>query len=107
MYDQYKMSGNETVHELLEKRSNGFSIGLMTDHRMFETIIPFWETDDEGNLTSLTIYPVLLPMRGNKSELGLPRLAKDTSFLDGFVRRCEAYGTKLQKNTDGSFDVVL
>lgn len=107
MYDQYKMSGNETVHDLLAKRSNGFSIGLMTDHRMFETIIPFWETDDEGRLTSLTIYPVLLPMSGNKSELGLPRLAKDTSFLDGFLRRCEAYGTKLQKNTDGSLSVIF
>lgn len=107
MYDQYGMSGNETVHELLAKRSNNFSIGLMTDHRMFETIIPFWETDEEGRLTSLTVYPVILPMHGNKSELGLPRLAKDTAFLDGFIRRSEAYGTKLQKNNDGSLSVLV
>lgn len=106
MYDQYGLSGKETVHELLKKRSNDFSIGLMTDHRMFETIIPLWETDENGRLQSLVIYPVLLPMTGTKSKIGLPRLAKDTSFLDGFIRRCEAYGTKLVKNDDGSFRLV-
>lgn len=107
MYDQYGMSDDETVHELLKKRSNDFSIGLMTDHRMFETIIPFWETNDDGILTSLTLYPVVAPMTGKKSEIGLPRLAKDTTFLDGFIRRCEAYGTRIQKNSDGSLSVIL
>ena len=107
MYDQYGLTGHETVHELLKKRSNDFSIGLMTDHRMFETIVPLWETDEEGKLTALTVYPVLLPMTGNKSATGLPRLAKDTSFLNGFFRRCEAYGTKFVKNADGSYRLVL
>ncbi|MBO5939008.1 MAG: CapA family protein [Clostridia bacterium] len=107
MYDQYGMTGKETVHELLKKRSNDFSIGLMTDHRMFEAIIPLWETDEEGKLTSLTIYPILAPMTGKKSEIGLPRLAKDASFLCGFLRRCEAYGTKFVPSTDGSYRCIL
>jgi len=108
MYEQYGLDAStSTVHELLKTRSKNFSLGLMTDHRMFETIIPFWETDEQGKLKSLTIYPVVSPMTGNKSEIGLPRLAKDTSFLDDFIRRCEAYGTKLQKNADGSLSVIL
>ena len=107
MYDQYGMTGKETVHELLQKRSNNFSIGLMTDHRMFETIVPFWEVDDNGTLTSLVLYPILLSMSGRKSEIGLPRLAKDTHFLDGFIRRCAAYGTTIEANKDGSLRVVL
>ncbi len=107
MYDQYGMTGKETVHELLKKRSNDFSIGLMTDHRMFEAIIPLWETDEEGKLTSLTIYPILSPMTGNKSKIGLPRLAKDASFLDGFFRRSEAYGTTFTANDDGSYQLVV
>lgn len=106
MYEQYGMTGSETVHELLKKRSNNFSIGLMTDHRMFETILPFWETEKDGTLKRLTIYPILLSMTGNKSEIGLPRLAKDASFLEGFFRRCEAYGTKFQQNPDGSFSWI-
>jgi poly-gamma-glutamate synthesis protein (capsule biosynthesis protein) len=100
------MTGSETVHELLKKRSNNFSIGLMTDHRMFETILPLWETEEDGTLKRLTIYPILLSMTGNKSEIGLPRLAEDASFLDAFFRRCEAYGTKFQRNKDGSFSWI-
>ena len=107
MYDQYGMTGKETVHDLLRKRSNDFSIGLMTDHRMFETVIPFWEVDDNGALKSFVLYPVLLPMSGKRGEIGLPRLAKDTRFLDGFIRRCEGYGTKLEHSDDGTLRVVL
>ncbi len=99
-YAQYGLSSDLTVHELLSKRSNGFSIGLMTDHRMFESVIPYWETEN-GNLKSLTLYPIVLSMDGNKSEIGLPRLAKNTEYLDGFINRCKAFGTTVKKTEDG------
>lgn len=102
-YSQYGLTTKNTVHELLKKRSNDFTIGLMTDKRMFTTIIPYWEMQD-GKLTSLKIYPILLSMDGNKSEIGLPRLCKDPELLSDFIKRSAEYGTKMTRNPDGSYD---
>ena len=87
----------------LKKRSKNFTVGLMEDKRMFTTVIPYWEMED-GRLKSLKLYPVLLSMDGNKSELGLPRLCTDPDLLSDFVVRCERFGTKLVRNADGSYD---
>ncbi len=101
-YEQYGLDSKATVHELLKKRSKDFTIGLMTDKRMFQSVIPCWETEN-GKLKSLKLYPIRLSMTGNKSEAGLPRLEKDAEFMLDFARRCEKYGTKLCKNSDGSY----
>ena len=101
-YEQYGLDSSATVHELLKKRSKDFTVGLMTDKRMFQSIIPYWETEN-GKLKSLKLYPITLSMTGNKSQLGLPRLDKEPEFIDAFAKRCEKYGTKLCENSDGSY----
>ena len=102
-YEQYGLDSKTTVHELLKKRSKDFSIGLMTDKRMFEAVIPYWETENV-KLKHLKLYPIRLAMTGNKSETGLPRLEKNAEFMADFAKRCERYGTKLLKNPDGSYE---
>ena len=100
-YNQYGLTPDATVHELLKKRSKDSSIGLMTDRRMFEAVIPYWESEN-GKIKSLTLYPISLAMGGNKSELGLPRLATELDFFDDFIRRSAEYGTKIEKMPDGT-----
>ena len=102
-FEQYGLDSKATVHELLKKRSKDFTIGLMTDKRMFQSVIPYWEAEN-GQLKSLRLYPIRLSMTGNKSEIGLPRLEKNAEFMSDFVMRCERYGTKLRKNPDGSYE---
>ena len=104
-YEQYGLTADATVYELLRTRSKNFTIGLMTNPVMFEAVIPYWEFEGE-ELKSLRLYPVVAAMTGKKSEIGLPRLVKDTAYLDDFLRRCEAYGTKFVKNEDGSLEWV-
>ena len=102
-YEQYGLDSKKTVHELLKKRSKDFSVGLMNDKRMFQAIIPYWETEN-GKLKSLKLYPIRLSMTGNKSEIGLPRFETNAEFMSDFARRCEKYGTKICKNSDGSYE---
>jgi len=102
-FEQYGLDSKATVHELLKKRSKDFTIGLMTDKRMFQSVIPCWEMEN-GKLKSLKLYPIRLAMTGNKSEIGLPRLEKDAEFMSDFAMRCERYGTNLCKNSDGSYE---
>jgi poly-gamma-glutamate synthesis protein (capsule biosynthesis protein) len=105
-YSQYGLTTQNTVHELLKKRSQNFTVGLMADKRMFTTIIPYWEMED-GKLTKLTLYPILLSMDGNKSEIGLPRLCNDPDLLQDFVARSEKFGTIMTRNPDGTYEVKL
>lgn len=100
-FAQYGLTTETTVHELLRKRSKDFSIGLMTDRRMFESVIPYWETEG-GKLKSLILYPISLHMTGKKSDIGLPRLSDNTDFLDDFISRCKEYGTILTREADGT-----
>ena len=102
-YEQYGLTSKATVHELLKKRSKDFTIGLMADKRMFQSVIPQWETEN-GELKSLKLYPISLSMTGNKSEIGLPRLDLNAEFMNDFAKRCEKYGVKLTKNPDGTYE---
>ena len=95
------MDGNDTVHELLRRRSKDFTVGLMEDKRMLEAVIPYWEAVD-GRLTALRLMPIVLS-RGHKSEEGLPRKAKDTSFMERLASLSAPYGVTMEKDEDGTY----
>ncbi|MBR5542707.1 MAG: CapA family protein [Oscillospiraceae bacterium] len=91
---------SSTVHELLKKRSKDFTVGLMTDPRMFRAVIPLWETEG-GKLTKLTLMPVEMSMDGNRSEQGLPRRSKNPEIAEYLAKMCEPFGTKIKMKKDG------
>lgn len=93
-YETYGMTSDSTVHEVLKKRSAGFTRGLMEDRRMLEAVIPYWETKN-GDLTSLELLPVSLSANGTKALQGLPQPAEDTGFVDRLAKMSEPYGTKM------------
>lgn len=93
-YEKYGLTSDMTIHELLKKRSANFTRGLMTDARMRQTVIPYWETKD-GDLTKLELLPVELIDNGNHSILGLPRPAEDITFLNTLAEISSPYGTEI------------
>ena len=95
------LTSASTVHELLKKRSKDFTVGLMTDKRMFRAVIPYWETEGT-KLTKLTLLPIELVMEGNKSEIGLPRRSSDPEIADYLAAMCAPYGTKITVQDDGT-----
>lgn len=99
-FSKYDLTSNATVHELLKKRSKDFTIGLMTDPRMFRSIIPCWETDGT-KLIKLTLMPVEMSMDGHKSDIGLPRRSYNSEIANYLKKMCEPYGTKIILQDDG------
>jgi poly-gamma-glutamate synthesis protein (capsule biosynthesis protein) len=95
---------NSTVHDLLKTRSKDFTVGLMTDPRMFLNVLPMWEIED-GKMTSLRLVPVMGNMDGNKSEIGLPRLIAPDKVVDYLGKMSAPYGIKLKAAPDGLIDV--
>ena len=102
MYEQYDLSPDVGVDELVARRSNGYTRGLMADRRMFISIIPVVEME-KGKLISLRLFPVLADMDVGSPTLGLPRLSHDEHLLDDFIARCKRYGTTVTPNGDGSY----
>ena len=101
-FAKQSMDGNETVHALLKKRSQDFTVGLMEEKKMMETVIPYWETED-GKLTHLSLMPVELSKGGHKSDEGLPRKAQDPVFMERLAEMCKPYGITMEKDKDGIF----
>lgn len=96
--DFYKTQGftsDATVHELLRKRSNNFTRGLMQDPQMSETVIPYWEMEN-GKLTKLELLPVTCADNENKSLAGLPTVAKNTEFVKRLAEMSKTYGVNMQ-----------
>lgn len=100
-YKKHGLPAASGVRELIEKRSQGFKVGLMEDERMFLTVIPLWETE-EGKLKSLKLLPVELKMRGNKSEVGLPRRAENPEKIFNYIAQMsKPYGVTMKLSDDG------
>jgi len=100
-FEKHGLTAQSTVHELLKKRSKNFTVGLMTDWKMFTTVIPCWETEN-GKLTKLTLMPVVLDMEGHHSRVGLPRKADGEEILKYLGEMSAPYGTHMELQEDGT-----
>ena len=94
------LTSQATVHELLKKRSKDFTIGLMTDKRMFRSVIPYWETEGT-KLKKIVLMPIELSLNGHKAEIGLPRQSFNSEIAEYLAEMCKPYGTIIQIREDG------
>ena len=95
------LSADASVYELVKKRSNNFTRGLMEDRRMLISVIPYWETEN-GKLTKLTLMPFEIYSNGDEPESGLPRKCDGKEVYDYLSEMCIPYGTKLTLEDDGT-----
>ena len=100
-FEKYGLTSADSVHTLLQKRSKNFTVGLMTDKRMFISVIPCWETAGT-KMTKLTLLPIELAMDGNKSAVGLPRRSSDPEIGNYLAAMCAPFGTKITAEADGT-----
>ncbi len=94
-YAKQNLNSDATVHELLKKRSNNFTRGLMEDPVMSEAVIPYWDMEN-GELTKLELLPVTCHQNENKSISGLPVVAEDAPFAERLAKLSEPYGVKMK-----------
>ena len=95
-YKKYGMNSDSSAIALLEKRSSGFTRGLMEDARMRETVIPCWECDKDKKLTSLVMLPVTAAKGTGYHLEGLPQPSLDTSFVEKFAEMSKPYGVEME-----------
>ena len=97
-YEKYGVPVTEPIKELLRVRSKNFTIGLMTDPRMFLSVIPSFEIKD-GKLVSLKLLPIMGNM--GEKEQGLPRRCSAKAVVDYLGEMSAPYGVSLSETPDG------
>ena len=104
-FRKYGLTPDDTVHDLLKTRSKNFTVGLMEDPRMYLNVLPLWEADENGKLKSMKLIPVEATIKGNKSEIGLPRICDADKVVSYLGKMSAPYGITLTKDKDGLIDV--
>ncbi len=104
-YNKVGVPDNSTVHDLLRTRSKDFTRGLMTDERMFLSVIPMFETEGT-KLTRLRLVPIMGGMNGKKCDEGLPRLTSPDRIVKYLGDMSKDYGVKLTATDDGLIEVT-
>ena len=100
-FEKYGMAADDTVHDLLKNRSHNFTVGLMEDKRMMESVIPLWETDESNRIVSLKLMPIELIREGSRSRIGLPQKAVDLSMIERLADISRPYGVTMKIENDG------
>lgn len=100
----YDLPSDATLHELFQKRSKDFTIGLQTKKEMWETVIPYWEMEN-GELRKLTFLSAELGFGLPRSRSGWPAPARNSEILERLGKMSAPYGT--QMNISGNRAEVL
>jgi len=95
LYEKYGMTSDSTMRELFCKRSANYTRGLMTDRRMFEAFIPYFEIEN-GKLTYLELMPIELDFEEPRYKNGNPHIKTDSDILKKLQAMSEPYGTKIK-----------
>lgn len=100
MYEKYGLTSDDPICEIYRRRSRDYTVGLLTDKRMMESVIPYFEMED-GHLTHLELLPIELGFDEPRYRLGNPRVRKDCGIIERYAKMSEPYGTKIRINADG------
>ncbi len=100
MYEKYGLTSDDPLCEIYRKRSRNYTVGLLTDKRMMEAVIPYFEMEN-GELTKLELLPIELGFGEPRYRLGNPRVCKDRGIIERYAKMSESYGTRITVNSDG------
>ena len=100
MYEKYGLTSDDPLCEIYRKRSRNYTVGLLTDKRMMEAVIPYFEMEN-GKLTHLELLPIELGFGEPRYRLGNPRVCKDRGIIERYAEMSAPFGTKITVNKDG------
>lgn len=94
-YEQYQIPDSANVADALDIRSANNTKGLGINQKVWESIVPYWEMEN-GELTSLSLYPIELGFGLPRYRRGWPTLSKNENILQELKRLSERYQTSIE-----------
>ena len=106
MYEKYGLTSDDPLCDIYRKRSRNYTVGLLTDQRMMESVIPYFEMED-GELTHLELFPIELGYGEPRYRLGNPKFCPDRGIIERYAEMSLPYGTEININDEGIGIVTL
>ena len=99
-FSKYGLTSDDPLCDVYRQRSRNYSCGLLTDRRMLEAVIPYFEIEND-TLTKLELLPIELNFDQPRYRTGDPRVCTDHGIIERFSQLCEPYGTQITINDQG------
>lgn len=100
MFNKQHLTSDATMRELFCDRSANYTRGLMRDHRMLETVIPYFEMED-GKLTHLELMPIELNFGKKVWQSGNPRFSKEHGIIERLAEMSRAWNCNIEVDERG------
>lgn len=100
MYEKYGLTSDDPISEIYRKRSRNYTVGLLTDRRMMEAVIPYFEMED-GELKRLELLPIELGFGEPRYRLGNPKVRTDRGIIERYAEMSAPYGTEIEIDENG------
>ena len=100
MYEKYSMTSDDLLCDIYRKRSRNYTVGLLTDHRMLEAVIPYFVMEN-GELTHLELLPIELGFDEPRYRMGNPRVSFKHGIIERYRDMSAPYGTQIDINEKG------
>lgn len=95
MFAKQKLDGNARLDELFNARSDFGKRGLSYDRVMFESVIPYWESEN-GELTKLIFMPIEEMFGLPRSRHGWPLKNTTSNIIERFAEMSKPYGVDIK-----------
>ncbi|MBQ6823068.1 MAG: CapA family protein [Clostridia bacterium] len=100
MYEKYGLTSDDPLNEVYRKRSRNYTVGLLTNPKMLEAVIPYFEMED-GKLTHLELLPIELGFEEPRYRNGNPCVCTDKGILERYAAMSAPFGTEITINEQG------
>lgn len=100
MYEKYGLTSDDPLCDIYRKRSRNYTVGLLTDRRMMEAVIPYFEMEN-GELTRLELMPIELGFGEPRYRIGNPKFRPDREIIERYADMSSKYGTKISIDSRG------
>ena len=95
MFAKQKLNGNDRLDVLFNNRSGNGKRGLSYSRVMFESVIPYWEADENG-LTKLIFMPIEEQFHLPRSRAGWPRKECGMKIMEHFAEMSKPFGVDIK-----------
>lgn len=99
-YNVYGLTSDAPMNELYRRRSKDYTRGLLTDRRMLESVIPYFELEGD-KLTKLELYPIEMGFDEPRFRTGNPRFSKEHGIIERLAEMSKQYGTVITVDERG------
>lgn len=99
-FAKYGLTSDDPLCEVYRKRSRNYTCGLLTDSRMLESVIPYFEIEN-GELTKLELFPIELGIGEPRYRIGTPQPCFNRGIIERLGEMSQSYGTKITVDENG------